>query len=154
MMKFTDKEIKAAIIGSSGIRSRTLRALNTNKKPEDQITRQSLAERIDGNKELLSLESDERENLDDIGEDAFEEALTKKEKWAINAWLKYKGRKRGYIERQEHTGKDGKDLPSTKQQVVYVPIGDYAKIAEAEANKRAEEEYPVEEKGEAGGVDF
>lgn len=143
-MKFTKEEIQKAIIGSAGIRRRILSTLNEGKKPEDQITRQALRERIENDPELLQLETDERENLDDVGEDAFEEALSKKEIWALKSWLKYRGRNRGYVERQEHTGKDGKDLPETKQQVVYVPIGDYAKIAQQEANEKADEEYPVE----------
>ncbi|MGV8142931.1 MAG: hypothetical protein ACP5NS_04860 [Candidatus Pacearchaeota archaeon] len=143
-MKFTDEEIKAAIKGSSGIRKRVLAALNEGKPAEEQITRQSLQERIAGNPELLQLETDERANLDDTGEDAFEEALSKKEIWAIKSWLKYRGRERGFVERQEHTGKDGKDLPTTKQQVVYVPIGDYAKVMQQEANEKADQDYPVE----------
>lgn len=143
-MKFTDEEIKAAIRKSSGIRKRILAVLNEGKEEKDQITRQSLQERIAGNPELLQLENDERANLDDIGEDAFEEALSNKEIWAIKSWLKYRGRERGYVERQELTGKGGKDLPATKQQVVYVPIGDYAKVVQQEANEKADQDYPVE----------
>ena len=144
-MKFTDEEIKKAIKGSSGIRRRILRALNDGKPEEEKLSRQGLAQRIADNPDLLQLEIEEREELDDKGEDAFEEAVEKKEKWAINAWLKYRGRERGYVERQELTGKGGKDLPTAKQQVVYVPVGDYAKMIQEEANKKADEDYPVSE---------
>lgn len=144
-MKFTDEEIKKAIKGTGGIRTAILEALNSGRKPEDQITTQGLKQRIEENEELQEAVEAERDSFDDVAERKFKEALDKGEKWAVNAWLRYRGRNRGYVERQEHTGKDGKDLPETKQQIIYVPVGDYAKISQQETNEKADKEFPISE---------
>lgn len=96
--KFTDDQIKAAIPGSYGIMGNVLKRLNMGVDDDaNQITRQGLHERFKNSAELKQLLEDERAKIDDMGEDAFQQALYGKEDWAVKEWLKYRGRPRGYI---------------------------------------------------------
>ena len=56
----------------------------------------------------------------DKAEDKLDVAVERGESWAICFLLKTIGKDRGYVERQEHTGKDGKDY------VIRVVYGDSA----------------------------
>lgn len=61
-----------------------------------------------------------RESMLDEGESSLYDAVKDGESWAICFFLKTKGKSRGYIERSEHTGADGKDLTNTTVNV-YIP---------------------------------
>lgn len=50
---------------------------------------------------------DEREALVDLGELALYKQVQNGEAWAVTLLLKTLGKDRGYVERSEHTGKDG-----------------------------------------------
>lgn len=49
----------------------------------------------------------ERNRMVDVAEQKLYEAIQRGESWAIALMLKTKGKDRGYVERQETTGKDG-----------------------------------------------
>lgn len=51
-----------------------------------------------------------REKVLDLAESGLIRALTEQEAWAIAFALKTIGKKRGYVERIEQTGADGKDI--------------------------------------------
>jgi hypothetical protein len=50
------------------------------------------------------------EELNDIAELKLRQAVQKGEPWSIKYQLSTQGKKRGYIERQELTGKDGQEV--------------------------------------------
>jgi hypothetical protein len=58
--------------------------------------------------------NDQTESLIDFAETALLNSIRKGSDTATIFFLKTKGKDRGYIERQEHTGKDGKDLNPAK----------------------------------------
>jgi hypothetical protein len=57
--------------------------------------------------DLRVLAKDRREFTIDKAEDKLEEAVDAGEGWAIKFTLATVGKRRGYVERQEHTGADG-----------------------------------------------
>lgn len=57
--------------------------------------------------EIAQAFQDERERRLDVGESALDAAVERGEAWAVCFLLKTQGKDRGYIERQEVTGKDG-----------------------------------------------
>lgn len=119
-MKITDKEIKKAIEDSGGIMSRILKALNKGKSDEDKISRTGLWQRINRNAELKEAVTNAEEDVLDETEDQLNLAVRKGEKWAVITMLRFKGSKRGYVQRQEVTGKDGEAL------IPPMPSGNYA----------------------------
>jgi len=70
---------------------------------------------------LRQTQEDQRARLVDAAELRLVEAVEKKgEPWAIALVLKTIGKGRGYAERTEHTGADGKDLPTGRASVVFM----------------------------------
>lgn len=53
---------------------------------------------------------DAREAMTDVAEMALYDAIVARESWAVTLYLKTIGKSRGYVERQEVTGKDGDSL--------------------------------------------
>jgi hypothetical protein len=53
-----------------------------------------------------------RERKLDLAEHQLVKAIDRGEPWAIKYYLKYQGKMRGYIERQEFTGGDGELMPT------------------------------------------
>ena len=53
---------------------------------------------------------EERERMTDIAESALYQKIKDGEGWAVCFYLKTQGKDRGYVERQEVTGKDGAPL--------------------------------------------
>lgn len=47
----------------------------------------------------------------DIGEVSLRSAVIDKEQWAVKFLLSTKGKDRGYVPRQEHSGTDGQPIP-------------------------------------------
>lgn len=82
------------------------------------VTRQTLAKYIKEDEDLKEAYEDIIEAHLDKSESKLMEARDKGESWAICFHLKCKGKHRGYTERQELTGADGKDL---KTGVVVLP---------------------------------
>lgn len=74
------------------------------------VTRQSVSEYINRRPALAALLADAREEMVDNAESALGRAVVSGEAWAVCFTLKTQGKGRGYVERQEITGKDGDDL--------------------------------------------
>lgn len=58
--------------------------------------------------DLQTVLADERERMTDVTELKLYEAIQNREGWAITLYLKTQGKSRGYVERQEISGPDGK----------------------------------------------
>jgi len=74
------------------------------------IHRTEVARRIDLSPMLLEVLAHERESMIDYAESALYKAVSEGHGWAICFLLKCLGKSRGYIERKEITGQDGKAL--------------------------------------------
>lgn len=79
-----------------------------------KLTRTTLLNNINADPELKQLLAEERERMLDNAEDKLGQAVSGGEAWAVCFTLKTQGKGRGYVERQEHTGKDGDDLVPKK----------------------------------------
>lgn len=66
------------------------------------VARITLHRRINEDEELQSIVDDARQSMVDNAESALNRAVITGEAWAVCFTLKTQGRKRGYIERQEH----------------------------------------------------
>jgi hypothetical protein len=97
--QFTVDEVAAALEKSHGLVSFAARLLGCN--------RSTVYEYLNRHPHLRNIISDAGEALLDKGELALEKAIDGNESWAVQFLLKTKGKKRGYVERQEHTGADG-----------------------------------------------
>jgi hypothetical protein len=68
--------------------------------------------------ELAGVVADAREARLDEAEDALGDAVRAREAWAVCFTLKTLGKSRGYVERQEITGKDGAPVETTVRRYV------------------------------------
>ena len=93
--------------------------------------------------DLGSIVEEARESLADDAESAVAVAVSKREPWAISFVLRTLGRSRGYVERQEVTGKDG--------QPVEHKVFSYASVIDAIAPGPAED-HPAPGTIQSGGV--
>lgn len=71
------------------------------------VARSSVVEFVQKHATLMSVLSDARESRTDLAEDKLGAAIENGEAWAVCFYLKTQGKSRGYVERQELTGKDG-----------------------------------------------
>jgi hypothetical protein len=86
-------QIKEALEKNDGLITQTAKALG--------ISRQALSKRIHKNKDLeLFLES-VRDSTLDIAESQLFKAIRSGKAWAVCFYLKCRGKKRGYVEKQE-----------------------------------------------------
>lgn len=108
--KYTPEEIAAALTASKGMIYVAARAIGC--APN---TIYAYAKRYKIVREAMELE---RGIMVDTAELALWKALQAGEAWAISLTLKTLGKDRGYVERQELTGQDGKPLAAP---VVYLP---------------------------------
>jgi hypothetical protein len=75
------------------------------------ISRQAVQKFVANDPELTEATNEARETMLDEAENAlYDEAVEKRNTAALIFLLKTQGKKRGYIERAELTGADGKDL--------------------------------------------
>ncbi len=95
-------KIAAAIVTLNGNLKAIARQFN--------VHRSSVQEFIGKNKELVQILKDAREGELDDAESALYRAILGGEAWAVCFKLKTQGKDRGYVERKEHTGKDGVPL--------------------------------------------
>lgn len=70
--------------------------------------RSALYDRIQKSERLQMVIADEREAMTDTAELALHRAIVNGEAWATCFYLKTQGKSRGYVERQEISGPDGK----------------------------------------------
>lgn len=100
--EFTPKEIIEALEGASGIQAAAARKLGT--------SRQTIMNYIKDNEEVRAAYEIVNESTIDKVENKLLEQINSGNITAIIFYLKTKAKHRGYVERQEVTGKDGKDL--------------------------------------------
>jgi predicted transcriptional regulator len=74
------------------------------------VTRSTIYSHIEKRPELKKLIQDEREAMLDDAESELYKQAKRGNITALIFMLKTRGRERGYVERQEHTGADGKDI--------------------------------------------
>ena len=101
--KITNEQIADALVKVRGKVALAAQILKCN--------RTSLHRRIKRNATLRDIVKDATELRLDIAESKLDGAVLKGEAWAICFTLKCQGKQRGYIERQEVTGKDGGAIP-------------------------------------------
>lgn len=94
--KVTDAQIKAAIEKRAGVLAAVARQL--------KISRQALWKRTNASPELKQAIADAREALVDDAESALQEAIKKKEPWAVRLVLLTLGKNRGYSRAVEVSG--------------------------------------------------
>lgn len=101
--KFTPEQVIVAIQKSNGLITHAARKL--------KVTRQTVKNYVDKYPEVKAALDEMRDVLIDEAESALVSAVKRKEAWAISLVLKTIGKERGYVERQEVTGKDGAPIP-------------------------------------------
>jgi hypothetical protein len=75
-----------------------------------QVSRQAIYDYISNKPDLKQLIQDEREAMIDDAESEIYKQLKKGNTAALIFFLKTQGKSRGYVERQEITGKDGNEV--------------------------------------------
>ena len=114
--KATDEEIMSALSRTHGIIAKAAALISKEKSDKSgyriSITRQAVSERIKGKEKLRQAHDEAAEGMLDFAEDKLFQAIADSDMTAIIFYLKCKGKKRGYIERQsmELTGPDGVPL--------------------------------------------
>lgn len=106
------------------------------------VARQSMIEFIQRHG-LQSVVDDARESMVDIAETMLKKAVLEGKPWAVGLTLKTLGRRRGYVERQEVTGKDGEPIEHK--------VFSYASVVDAIAPGPAED-HPAPGTIQGGGV--
>ena len=96
------EEIGEALRKTGGFVSKTAEIL--------ELTPQAIYKRIREDDELRAILDNIEGAYLDLAESKLIKAIGNEHKWAIEFYLKTKGKKRGYVERQEHTGADGEPV--------------------------------------------
>jgi len=104
-MKATEKDIIKALEKSAGFITVAAKKLN--------MTHQAILYRIKHSKNLKAKKEEIDEGMKDFAESKLFKAIKADASWAICFYLKCKAKDRGYVERQELTGKGGKDVKIT-----------------------------------------
>lgn len=104
------KEIEEALTEKGGNISATARSLG--------VSRKTVYNKINKHKTLKDLQKDLKESRIDDAEDALGNAVKKGEAWAVCFILKTLGKGRGYVERTELTGEDGKAIETVSNIVI------------------------------------
>lgn len=100
--KYSSDEIMQALRETNGLISLAARRLG--------CANQTIYNRAKKVQAVQQVINESRDELVDIAELALRSAVTGKEAWAVCLVLKTLGKERGYVERQELTGADGKEL--------------------------------------------
>jgi len=112
-----DPELVAAkLVELSGNISGTARAFHVSRTAVQQLIKKRAS--------LQEVLSDSREGMLDNVESALYKAALAGEAWAVCFFLKTQGKSRGYIERQEVTGKDGESLANKNDHNIFVTSDD------------------------------
>lgn len=82
------------------------------------VTRDTIYQFLKRYPKMKDLLEDESERILDLAENKLFSKINDGESWAIKYLLSTKGKKRGYIERSEHSGTDGEKLEGV---VIYKP---------------------------------
>lgn len=117
--RFDEEEIEEALHAAHGLVASAARMLSTTKR---KITRQGVQKYIDKSEHLKAVLHEERETLKDFAEGELYKLMKNGDKAAIMFFLKCQAKERGYIERQEFTGRDGSPLSADKAVPLEVKI--------------------------------
>ena len=107
-----DKHIEEALIKSGGFVSQTAKMLG--------VTSQAIYLRLKKSPELQAVKEAIEEAYLDLAESKLISQVNEGNLGAICFYLKCKGKQRGYVERQEHTGADGKPIEISEIKVSFV----------------------------------
>jgi len=113
----TDADMETALRETGGLMSLAAQRLGVDYK--------TVWRRVHGSPKLQKVILDVTEKKLDVAEAALMKGITAGQGWAVCFYLKCKGKARGYVERQELTGKDGGPIIS---QEVDVPDAELDKI--------------------------
>ena len=105
-MKMTDQEIEAALAYTGGLVSTAAKRLG--------VTRQAVQFRLAGNPDLRDFLEEVREANLDFAEERLLDRIRDGHPQCIIFFLRTLGKNRGYVERLEQTGKDGRELVAQK----------------------------------------
>jgi hypothetical protein len=105
-MKNTDQEIEAALVSTGGLVSTAAKKLG--------VTRQAIQYRITENPDLRDFLKEVREANLDFAEEKLLERIRDGHPQCIIFFLRTLGKDRGYVERMEQTGKNGKEIVAQK----------------------------------------
>lgn len=108
MAKVTDEQLIDAIKKNAGIVSGIITTLK--KEYGAEITRSAIYQRKDNNPRIAAAFTEAEETVLDVAEGKLLTAINKGEMKPIMFYLRTKGKRRGYAERQEITGADGKAI--------------------------------------------
>ncbi|MGR3219495.1 MAG: helix-turn-helix domain-containing protein [Candidatus Anammoxibacter sp.] len=100
--KFTKEKVANALEKSKGFQSYAANLL--------KCTPRTIYNYMQKYPELQEVLNDALEERIDVAETKLDEAINKGEPWSIAFFLKTRAKHRGYVERQEVTGKDGTPL--------------------------------------------
>jgi GTP cyclohydrolase II len=106
MNKVTDEQIQKVLIQTGGMISPAAHQLD--------VTRNAVYKRIRDNPDLRDALEEIRESLIDYAEGQLQRKIREGHPSCIMFYLRTMGKSRGYVERQELSGKDGKDLVPQK----------------------------------------
>ena len=108
MAKVTDEQLIDAIKKNAGIVAGILTTLKTEYGIE--ISREAIYKQKERNPRVAAAFAEAEESVLDVAESKLLKSIQKGELKAVMFYLRLKGKKRGYSERQEITGADGKPV--------------------------------------------
>jgi len=114
MAKISKKKFIKAVEGTGGVL--TTIAINCS------VTRATVYSFLEKNPDMKLVVEEESEKIIDLAENKLFVKINNNQDWAIRYLLSTKGKKRGYIERNELTGKDGEPLEGPR---IFKPSKDY-----------------------------
>ncbi|WP_020476476.1 hypothetical protein [Zavarzinella formosa] len=114
MAKLTEKIVLDKIVEFKGNVSACSRAFG--------VSRTTVHEFIRKHPDLQAAVRDARESLIDVAESVLYKAVLNGEAWAVCFTLKTQGRFRGYVQRQEHTGRDGEAIIYEHNGTAFTPL--------------------------------
>lgn len=103
--QYTVEQVEGALRATKGLLSLAAERLG--------CTRQTVTNYVNRYKSLQKVRDEQRAHVVDTAELALMNAILDKQGWAVCFTLKTLGKDRGYVERQEITGKDGEKLSFT-----------------------------------------
>lgn len=134
--QFTDAEIIAALKATHGLVYLAAEKIG--------CTAPTIYNRVKESYSVSEALKTSRNRIKDVAEAKLYTALGEGEAWAVTFFLKTKGKKRGYVERSEVTGKDGKALEANVSAGLTL---EQALAADQEANRKLEAWYDGKRRG-------